>query len=176
MKIEIINPELVHIVGNLFDNPNEMAPLRKKLLYTIWVLSKQESFLATGDRFNLAVSTGQAIFKQIIMALASLMPQLVIWPEENSYEALSAIFQNKTHGFSGILCAIDGCHIPCKQPIANKVDYYNRKGFHSIILQGTCDHRGRFIDIYNILVVLEGCMMQEFLEIALCLNLLQRGI
>lgn len=55
------------------------------------LLSKQESFLATGDRFNLAVSTGHAIFKQIIMVLVSLIPQFVIWPEEDSYETLSTV-------------------------------------------------------------------------------------
>jgi len=30
-----------------------------------------------------------------------------------------------------------GYHIPCKQPKDNAHDYYNRKGFHSIALQGS---------------------------------------
>lgn len=34
------------------------------------------------------------------------------------------------------------------QPYKNAVDYYNRKGFHSVILQGVCDNKKRFIDVH----------------------------
>ncbi|XP_066595829.1 putative nuclease HARBI1 [Prorops nasuta] len=34
------------------------------------------------------------------------------------------------------------------QPHNNEVDYYNRKGFHSVILQGVCDSSRRFIDVH----------------------------
>lgn len=42
----------------------------------------------------------------------------------------------RSRGFPGVVGAIDGCHIPIKQPPGNANDYYNRKEFHSIILQG----------------------------------------
>ncbi|XP_018313213.1 putative nuclease HARBI1 isoform X2 [Mycetomoellerius zeteki] len=57
------------------------------------------------------------------------------------------IFGNRSRGFQGVIDAIDGCHVPCKQLIRNP-HYYNRKRFHSIILQGVCDHRGKFIDCF----------------------------
>lgn len=56
----------------------------KKLLFTVRVLAKQESFLATSDRFNLAKSSGYNIFKIVINVLSNLMPQYVKWP--NVYE------------------------------------------------------------------------------------------
>lgn len=59
-----------------------------------------------------------------------------IWNILRNYISLLKIFQNRSRGFPGIVAAIDGCHIPCKQPVGNEVDYYNRKGVHSIILQG----------------------------------------
>lgn len=52
----------------------------KKLMFAIWVLAKSESFLAVGDRFNLAKSTGHEIFKSAISAWAQLMFQYVQWP------------------------------------------------------------------------------------------------
>ena len=43
--------------------------------------------------------------------------------------------------------AIDGCHIPIASPAMNRTDYYNRKGWYSMILQGAVDHSYRFIDV-----------------------------
>ena len=43
--------------------------------------------------------------------------------------------------------AIDGCHIPIASPAMNRTDYYNRKGWYSMILQGVVDHSYRFIDV-----------------------------
>ena len=47
------------------------------------------------------------------------------------------------------LCAgvIDGTHIPIISPEEYPSDYYNCKGFHSIIMQGMVDNRGHFTEI-----------------------------
>ena len=52
------------------------------------------------------------------------------------------------HGFPHCSGSVDGTHIPIVSPQQCPTDYYNRKGWHSIILQGTVDHAGRFIDMY----------------------------
>ena len=39
-------------------------------------------------------------------------------------------------------------HVPIVSPVEYPADYYNRKGFHSILMQGTVNHLGHFIDIY----------------------------
>lgn len=54
--------------------------LEKKLLFTIWVLSKPESFLAAGDRFGLAKSSSHGIFMDVITVLCNLMGQFIRWP------------------------------------------------------------------------------------------------
>ena len=43
--------------------------------------------------------------------------------------------------------AIDGSHIPIIAPHKNHRDFCNRKGYYSIILQGTVDSFGQFIDV-----------------------------
>lgn len=50
--------------------------------------------------------------------------------------------------FPGVIGAIDGCHIEIKAPKHNAIDYYNRKAFHSMILQGVCNHQMIFTDIF----------------------------
>lgn len=52
---------------------------------------------------------------------------------------------NGSNGFPNVIGCIDGTHIPIKQP---HIDYYNRKGFHSVILQGVCNSNKLFIDIF----------------------------
>lgn len=49
--------------------------------------------------------------------------------------------------FPQVIGAVDGCHIPIKRPKDNANAYYNRKRFHSVILQGIADAHCRFIDV-----------------------------
>lgn len=59
---------------------HSVIPFEKKVLFTIWVLAKPESFLAAGDRFGLARSTAHMIFKEIVDIIRQMMPQLIYWP------------------------------------------------------------------------------------------------
>ena len=43
---------------------------------------------------------------------------------------------------------MDGSHIPIIAPPVNAKDYYNRKSFHSISLQGVVNHQCKFMDVY----------------------------
>ncbi|XP_032679515.1 putative nuclease HARBI1 [Odontomachus brunneus] len=136
------------IAQHLARHANEYAPLRKKVLLTIWLLSRPVSFLAAGDRFNIPTSSAHHIFKEIVDVLVDLMPEYIQWPNHVYKTTCIDVFEERSYGFPGVIGAIDGCHIPCKQPKDNAHDYYNRKGFHSIILQGICDHRRKFIDCF----------------------------
>jgi len=47
-------------------------------------------------------------------------------------------FKSKT-GMIQCVGYIDGCHIPKTPPALNHTDYYNRKGWYSVVLQGIVD-------------------------------------
>lgn len=55
----------------------------KKLLFTLWILAKEESFIATSDRFGVPKSSGHQIFKDVVNVLSDLMPQYIKWPNAN---------------------------------------------------------------------------------------------
>ncbi|KAK4886991.1 hypothetical protein RN001_003262 [Aquatica leii] len=63
--------------------------LQKKVLFTIWVKSKQESFLATGDLFHLSKGNAHYIFKEIINILVRLAPTYIQWPEVQQQQVIS---------------------------------------------------------------------------------------
>ena len=52
-------------------------------------------------------------------------------------------------GFPQCFRAIDGSHIPIIAPKDSHMDYYNRKGFYSIVLQALVDHQYRFLNVYT---------------------------
>ena len=53
----------------------------------------------------------------------------------------------KKWGFPQCVGAVDGSHIPIITPTEFHTDYFNRKGWHSVILQGVVDPCYRFWDI-----------------------------
>lgn len=60
---------------------------------------------------------------------------------------LFQIFEARSHGFPGIVGAMDSTHIKIKQPVRNANDFYDRNKNHSINLFAVCDEDCRFINI-----------------------------
>lgn len=77
MKLQI----LLERIGNLNQGNHRTISLEKKLLFTIWMISKPESFLAAGDRFNLSKSSAHKIFYETSNLILPLMRQYIRWPE-----------------------------------------------------------------------------------------------
>lgn len=75
----------------MIKNQNQPVDLTKKVLFTIWILAKQESYLAAGDRFNIAKSTGHSIVKEIVSVLTNLIPNFIVWPDMNKCNISSSV-------------------------------------------------------------------------------------
>ena len=63
----------------------------------------------------------------------------------NSLKAVIEGFQEKLD-FPQCVGVVDGTHIPIVSSVKCPAHYYNRKGWHFIIMQGTVDHLGHIID------------------------------
>lgn len=64
-------------------------------------------------------------------------------------QALTDVVEGFKTKWGMIQCAgsIDGCHIPIMPPAHNHTDYYNRKGWYSMLLQAVVDHDYLFTDM-----------------------------
>ena len=97
--------------------------------------------------FNIGKSTACEITLDFCKAVVDhLMPVYVKFPEG---EDLRATVNGFLHiwGFPQTAGAIDGTPIPILAPKEYHTDYYNRKGWHSMVMQAVVDHEYKFIDI-----------------------------
>ena len=85
--------------------------------------------------------------KEVCQAVCKiLLPKYIKFPQGEDLQKVVDSFKCK-YGFPQCIGVINGSHIPIISPNEFPADYFNRKGWHSVILQGTVNHLGMFIDI-----------------------------
>ena len=88
------------------------------------------------------------VTKEVCTAIVDVsLPKYVWFPSGESLTEVVDGFKVKC-GFPQCAGAVDGTHIPIVSPEEYPADYFNRKGWHSIVMQGTVNHVGEFVDIY----------------------------
>ena len=121
--------------------------VRKICLVALWRLSTNIDYRLLGQMFNIGKSTACEITLDFCKAVVDhLMPVYVKFPEGEDLRATVDGFLHKW-GFPQTAGAIDGTHIPILAPKEYNTDYYNRKGWYSMVMQAVVDHEYKFIDI-----------------------------
>ena len=114
---------------------------------TLWCLATPCEYRTIGHLFGIARSTVCEIVQETCTTIVrSLLHKYIQFPSGSRLDDLVDVFLTKW-GVPQCVGAIDGCHVPIACPVMNHTDYYNRKGWYSMILQGIVDHSYRFIDI-----------------------------
>ena len=124
-------------------------PLQKKVLMTMRYLVSQETIKELSDRFGVTEHSFIRCKRQVIETICdNLLSKFIVWPQNNDFQHISQRFDDMgTRNFPGILGAIDGSHIQIEAPSHNPKSYFNRKQFHSVVLQGVCTEDLKLIDI-----------------------------
>ncbi|KAJ8915698.1 hypothetical protein NQ315_000632, partial [Exocentrus adspersus] len=105
---------------------------------------------SVADRFGISKSTAWEVLSKIGKLILNINTVfgVISWPTRPRALQIINAFQNR-NGFPGVLGCIDGSHIRILPPKENPNSYVNRKKFHSILLQGVCDDRKLFIDVFT---------------------------
>ncbi|XP_033108143.1 protein ALP1-like [Anneissia japonica] len=138
-----------HLQGSLMKQDTHLCkaiPVNKRIAITLTRLAKNSDLSCISNTFGVGVSTVCTIYIKVCKAICQILTPIYLMKPTTS-EMLNIIkaFEEKW-GFPQCGGAIDGCHIPIISPSTYPADYYNRKGWHSVLLQGLVDHRYRFID------------------------------
>ena len=114
----------------------------------MWYLASGSDYRTLGHLFGISKSLVCLIICDVCRAIVDkLTPLYIKMPTGNELKDMIACFEER-FGFPSCGGALDGCHIPISAPVEHHTDFYNRKGWYSIILQGLVDHRYCFINVY----------------------------
>ena len=98
------------------------------------------------DLYRIGLSSSQVAVSQFCLAMKSLLlKRFIRWPSTAVMDKLAEEFQG-IHQIPYVVGAVDGLHIPIVSPRLHAADYYNRKGFHSVLLQGIVSSKCFFWD------------------------------
>ncbi|MCO5584541.1 hypothetical protein L7F22_038469 [Adiantum nelumboides] len=101
-------------------------------------LATGDGLMGLGDTYGCPKSTCCGIVLDFCKAIvkSGLRNMYIRWSSRSRLATLAQEFE-AARGIPLVVRAIDGSHIPIIAPRDNHVDYFNKKGFHSILLQLT---------------------------------------
>ncbi|KAL7398437.1 hypothetical protein ABVT39_010016 [Epinephelus coioides] len=119
-----------------------------EVLVTIYWLACGASYRVAADIFGMPLSTVCRIAHNVVEEMITVIHRVIHFPK---HEETEAGFEHLAghEAFLHAAGAIDGYHIKIIPPAEpHKKSYINRKHFPSIVLQGICDFKGAFLDVY----------------------------
>lgn len=131
--------------GKSSKNP---VSFEKALLITLWYLGNSASMRGVGVIFGIAKSTVHKYVHLICRILTSTTSKVILWPKtHNDLMKTEREFFDQC-SIPGVIGVVDGCHIRilCGD-LSQQKAYTNRKGYRSMLLQGTCNARKMFTNI-----------------------------
>ena len=123
--------------------------VEQRVAVCLWCLASSVEYRTVAHLFGISVASVCLIVRNVCKAIVQvLMPKYIRLPKtENELSDVVAGF-NDMWGFPNCCGAIDGSHIPISAPCQLRTDYYNRKGWYSVVLQSLVDDKYRFMDMY----------------------------
>lgn len=122
-------------------------PLQQRIAVAIWRLATNTEYRTIAHLFGISRASVCCIVNEFCCVVCEiLMPELIKIPQGDEMERIVNGFENRW-GYPQCGGAIDGSHIPIQGQLNFHTDYYNRKGWYSVIIQALVDHNYCFMDV-----------------------------
>jgi hypothetical protein len=119
---------------------------KRRLALTLYYLASTAEYRTIGNLFGVSRSFTCHCVKDVCRAIIKQFPKSIIFPKGDE---LLHVLQGYEERWEFPMCAgaIDGTHIPILAPSESHVEYVNRKGFHSILMQAVVDCNYLYRDV-----------------------------
>ena len=126
-------------------NRNHSVSATRQVLITLRFLASVSFQQVIGDSVaGLDKSTVSRIVRRVTLVLAQRVDQFIRFPQTQEERDVDEQGFYNIANFPCAIGCIDGTHIRIVAPTENEWDFMNRRRYHSINVQGICDHKGNF--------------------------------
>ena len=128
----------------------ELVNREKVILLSLWTLGNRESFRGIADRFGLGKSHAYRVFMNFCEDMNTLRSDFIVWPRGGELEEVKKKFTELRgwKSFPNVVGCVDGTLIKVTVPNRVKQEYYCRKQFTAVVMQGLCDSELMFRDVF----------------------------
>ena len=136
----------------ILDSSNAI-PIWKQIAIVLWRLANGAGIRVLEQTLGVSQGSVSNFTDRFLEALLDLEQKRITWPQGSQLIKVIQGFENGESGLGNrklpnVIGAMDGVHIPIREPSKDGARYVNRKSFHSINLLGIVDHQGRFTYIH----------------------------
>ncbi|XP_037941847.1 protein ALP1-like [Teleopsis dalmanni] len=161
-------------VQMVVDSDNNVRPyigLGKKVAIALFALGSSAKYKTVASLFEVKQSIVNEIVLDFCNMVCNIFPHYI-----SSYPPTTEEIKETVEGFSQLgfpqcFGAFDTCHIEIQPSKEEAIDYCNNKGWYSVILLASCDHRSKFTYIKvggpgreNDLYIFEKSSLKNFHE------------
>ena len=123
-------------------------PVEKRVAIALWRLSGNNEYRTIAHLFGVGTSTACTITNEVCRTIVRLLAaEYIQMPTGHRLRDVVRGFRDICR-LPRIGGAVDGTHIPIVAPSIHPQDYYNRKSFYSVVLQGTVDCDLLFTNVF----------------------------
>jgi hypothetical protein len=129
-------------------NRSHALSVKQQVLISLRYLATGNFMQTIGDTFGIDKGTVSRVVSNFVDELCSLKDRFIKFPVDREHVSREQNAFYMQHGFPCVIGCIDCTHVRIISPgIPEERDYVNRKGFHSVNVQVTCDSQGRVISL-----------------------------